>query len=176
MFFDKSLICEDGGRHGEANNSVTKYERGKARAYLGRCTAAMEDFLVLLYSGSFNAEFYLKDFLDCDIWKILIEGLDNITQNSINLPNNMDAYAEAYIRLGEILTISSYTDVGLHCFNRAIDIDPNNARALCERGKVRVKLGQYSGAAQDFERTISLETDRGRASTFIDDAKDWMLY
>jgi tetratricopeptide (TPR) repeat protein len=57
-----------------------------------------------------------------------------------------------------------YADEGnyveaLRYFNRAIEIDPDNATAYFNKGTVKVKLGDLTGSKNDFLKAFTLRHD-----------------
>ena len=57
-----------------------------------------------------------------------------------------------------------YADEGnyveaLRYFNRAIEIDPDNATAYFNKGTVKVKLGDLTGSKNDFLKAFNLRHD-----------------
>ena len=67
--------------------------------------------------------------------------------------------AQTYNLLG-----TRYADEGnyveaLRYFNRAIEIDPDNATAYFNKGTVKVKLGDLTGSKNDFLKAFNLRHD-----------------
>ena len=48
-------------------------------------------------------------------------------------------------------------------YDRAIEINPDYAKAYTNRGKAKYKLGDYHGAIADYDRTIELKPDYAKA-------------
>jgi tetratricopeptide (TPR) repeat protein len=50
-------------------------------------------------------------------------------------------------------------DKAMSCFERAIEIDPNYARARASRGHLLARLGRYEEAMEDYERAMEIDPD-----------------
>jgi tetratricopeptide (TPR) repeat protein len=78
-------------------------------------------------------------------------------------------YAEAYVeRAGAYLHLNTENydpEQAMRDFERAIQIDPNNACAFEERGRAKIQNGDYDRGFKDFEQSLKL--DPKRASTFL---------
>ena len=51
----------------------------------------------------------------------------------------------------------------LECFDRAVELDPGNARAHSGKGDVLHALGREAEALECFDRAVELDPDNARA-------------
>lgn len=69
------------------------------------------------------------------------------------------ALPEPHARLGELHWREKNHELALNALDRALELDPNHAYALCERGRLRLQRGNptdYDSIQADLERAIRL--------------------
>jgi len=67
--------------------------------------------------------------------------------------------AQTYNLLGTRFADEGNYVEALRYFNRAIEIDPENATAYFNKGTVKVKLGDLTGSKSDFLKAFDLRHD-----------------
>ena len=71
--------------------------------------------------------------------------------------------AEDWNGIGIGFAISGEYEQAIECFNKAIELDPNNADAYFSRGTTHARLSQYEKAIKDFDRAIELNPNYSEA-------------
>jgi tetratricopeptide (TPR) repeat protein len=85
--------------------------------------------------------------------KVIEEGIAALASDS--LPP--DGLADAYFRLGWLYDASSQLEQAIDRYDRAIELDPQYARAFLNRGAARHDQGNLDVAIQDYTRAIELD-------------------
>ncbi|MDR0892092.1 MAG: tetratricopeptide repeat protein, partial [Mediterranea sp.] len=79
-------------------------------------------------------------------------------------------YLDAWIRKGITLADEGQAYEAESCFNTAISLYPANFKAMYNRGKLRLRLGNVEGALSDLDRSTSLRPDHAAAHDLFGDA------
>jgi tetratricopeptide (TPR) repeat protein len=80
-------------------------------------------------------------------------------------------YAKPYTNLGYALLLKGQPHDAIACFSRAIELDPNNVKALSYRADAHAGLGQYDQALADYQTALKLPY----ASAALCNSLAWML-
>ncbi len=78
-----------------------------------------------------------------------IERCDRQIKSHPDRPNNYYLKAGALVKLSEITGDNTYYDQALVCYNKAIDLSPQNGQYLADRSKLHIAMGNISLATQD---------------------------
>ena len=78
-------------------------------------------------------------------------------------------FAPAHAGFCHCLLNTGFFDESLEAFRTAVDLTPNDVRALLTYGKALCMLGMYDDAKAQFERVLEIDPDN-------DDASEQMLY
>jgi tetratricopeptide (TPR) repeat protein len=68
----------------------------------------------------------------------------------------MESEAQRFCDLGKEFLDRGEPEEALRCYERAIDVDPDNADAWCGRGKATYDMGRLERADRDFRRALRL--------------------
>jgi tetratricopeptide (TPR) repeat protein len=68
----------------------------------------------------------------------------------------MESEAQRFCDLGKEFLDRGEPEEALRCYERAIDVDPENADAWCGRGKATYDMGRLERADRDFRRALRL--------------------
>jgi tetratricopeptide (TPR) repeat protein len=68
----------------------------------------------------------------------------------------MESEAQRFCDLGREFLDRGEPEEALRCYERAIDVDPDNADAWCGRGKATYDMGRLERADRDFRRALRL--------------------
>jgi protein O-mannosyl-transferase len=75
--------------------------------------------------------------------------------------------AEIYVRIGFLEGIRNNADASLAAFEKALQLDPNNAPAYAFRGVARATLNDVPEAREDFRRALAIDPGNPVASTWV---------
>ncbi|HID19571.1 MAG TPA: tetratricopeptide repeat protein, partial [Methanophagales archaeon] len=64
---------------------------------------------------------------------------------------------EEWNEKGIVFAMSGEYEKAIECFNKAIELDPNYARAYYNRGNAYYYLKQYERAIEDYNKTLELD-------------------
>lgn len=62
-----------------------------------------------------------------------------------------------YGMLGAIFQKEQRNELALSCYNRSLDLFPEDVNSLVNRGEIQLKLGNFVEAAGDFKKSIDLD-------------------
>jgi len=133
--------------------SIQAYSgRAKAKTMLCEFESALEDLNQVLAMGvEYPAFFDQRGQLYTQMGKRL-EALEDF-RRALELEPNSDRH----YRYG--LTLSSLRHYGeaLPYLEKAVELEPNHAKAITERGMVRMELGRLELAGEDFDRAVRVD-------------------
>ena len=72
--------------------------------------------------------------------------------------------AKAFRYQGQIEALLGDTISAINHYSQALNLDPNNAKALSERGKLYLKREQWASASKDFKKALELGSDDKKTS------------
>lgn len=72
-------------------------------------------------------------------------------------------FAEQFDTLGNLYSLSKDQQQALTCFEKAAELDPNNAHYQLNMALIRQAMGDIGGAESAFDKTISLDPDNHEA-------------
>ena len=108
-----------------------------------------------------------KVFKDCEAYLIALENFDKALELSY-LPINKYRIAEAYdLRGNTKIFLSRYRDAIID-YNKAIEIEPQNAYLFFWRGFVFEVMKEYRQATKDLSTSLRLDPDLFLAKSLID--------
>lgn len=168
------LAFEDLSPSGEKLNEVTRVAMNK----LSRCRWA---------DAAADAEYVLKFRID-DIDSLLITGIacgttgdwrgakKNLLKVVERSPHNYDAW----YNLGLAYRSGSDNRTALHCFDRALEIDPENHAVYFMKGKVLEETGREEEALESYRYAVKFSPDMvddwsNRGMNFIAEAKEALV-
>jgi tetratricopeptide (TPR) repeat protein len=70
-------------------------------------------------------------------------------------------FINPWIRLGNVFDKQDRNDEAINAYQKAIDIDPNNAQNWYEVGNIHFRMEKYDDAADDFNHAIDLDPGFG---------------
>jgi tetratricopeptide (TPR) repeat protein len=112
---------------------------------------AMQDFNSALSYGQLYEGYLNRAVLKIDM-KDFQGALDDLEKASqINSSN-----AELYVNKGFILFQTGKNSEALECYNRALELDPQESKAYRGRGQVKQAMNDLHGAMEDFNIALSL--------------------
>ena len=108
-----------------------------------------------------------KVFKDCEAYLIALKHFDKALELSY-LPINKNRIAEAYDLRGKTkIFLSRYRDAIID-YNKAIEIEPQNAYLFFWRGFVFEVMKEYRQATKDLSTSLRLDPDLFLAKSLID--------
>lgn len=78
---------------------------------------------------------------------------------SLQFPELNSIFARYYNIKGANKADEGLLDEALENFNKALDLNPNDAVVLFNRATIKADLGDFEGAKQDFHRAKSLASE-----------------
>ncbi|MCF8463430.1 MAG: tetratricopeptide repeat protein [Flavobacteriales bacterium] len=159
-------------------------KRGDVKYLSGKSILAIQDYNKVIQLDAKNSEAYASRsaiYIELKDYKSAIEDCQKAI--AINPKNEM-----AYIRMGDALISQEPKDwiEAMKTYNYAINLNPNNPKALHNRGRAKRELKDYYGAIDDFNKAILLDAEfgsaymnRGIAKSLVGDTPgaciDWYL-
>ena len=75
--------------------------------------------------------------------------------------------ADVYVRIGFLEGVRNNVDASLGAFEKALQLDPNNAQAYAFRGVARLALHDVPDATEDFRHALAIDPGNAVAATWM---------
>jgi len=129
--YDMALAARD-------DDADTYVNRGVAYARSGQVDKALADFNKAL--------------------KLNLPKLDEYRRTGREIPPNMrKKYSSVYNNRGVIYKNKGLIDLAIQDYNRAIELNPNDASAYCNRAVAYQRKGEHSRSLGDLEKSIAID-------------------
>ena len=79
----------------------------------------------------------------------------NAAQNS-NAIISISSFVNEYVKRGTLNTNLGKYKEAVEDYNKAVELNPNDAMLFYNRGTVKIELGDLEGAKEDFEKAMEL--------------------
>ncbi len=88
-----------------------------------------------------------------------MEYFNRAVGRSLQFPELNSIFARFYNIKGANKADEGLLDEALENFNKALDLNPNDAVALFNRATIKADLGDFEGAKQDFHRAKTIASE-----------------